>query len=107
MMHINEEPAGFGTGRALDVGSAPQLDTLSSSTTQHDAATDLGIPPAFDRRKRNPSWRDVLPVHPAADGYPRMSHKMRGLTNPIVLWSAGPSGGPRMGDDRKDPKFQL
>ncbi len=43
------------------------------------------------------SWRDVLPVHPAADLFPLMSHdellelgkdiKKNGLESPIVLWS--------------------
>src|SRR5262249_52732963 len=45
------------------------------------------------------SWRDVLPIHPAAELFPRMSAdelrtlgediKKNGLTSPIVLWEAG------------------
>jgi hypothetical protein len=44
------------------------------------------------------SWRDVLPVHPAAELFPLMSQaelkelgediKANGLTNPIVLWQS-------------------
>jgi hypothetical protein len=45
------------------------------------------------------SWRDVLPIHPAANLFPRMTPdelaalgkdiKRNGLTSPIVLWSDG------------------
>jgi hypothetical protein len=47
--------------------------------------------------KPTPSWRDVLPIHPAAELFPRMSPdelralgediKKRGLMSPIMLWS--------------------
>jgi DNA-binding Lrp family transcriptional regulator len=53
------------------------------------------------KTKPSPSWRDALPVHPAAELFPRMSEvelaalgkdiKMNGLTSPIVLWSDGRS----------------
>ena len=49
-----------------------------------------------------PSWRDVLPIHPAAELFPRMSAdeiaelaadiKKNGLKLPVVLWSPGYSG---------------
>jgi hypothetical protein len=59
------------------------------------------------------SWRDVLPIHPAADLFPRMSAdevralseeiKKSGPKSPIVLWSPGYSG-----DGVKDrPRFVL
>jgi hypothetical protein len=47
------------------------------------------------------SWRDILPVHPAANEFPRISPEelrelgkdilKNGLTSPIVLWSDGKS----------------
>jgi len=59
------------------------------------------------------SWRDVLPIHPAADLFPRMSAdevralseeiKKNGPKSPIVLWSPGYNG-----DGVKDrPRFVL
>jgi hypothetical protein len=54
------------------------------------------------------SWRDVLPIHPAADLFPMMSRdellelgediKKHGLTSPIVLWSP---------DDKRHATFLL
>ena len=48
------------------------------------------------------SWRDVLPIHPAAELFPRMTEaeiaalgediKKNGLKSPIVLWSPGYPG---------------
>jgi hypothetical protein len=45
------------------------------------------------------NWRDYLPIHPAAELFPRMTDaeldeiakdiKKRGLQQPIVLWSPG------------------
>jgi hypothetical protein len=45
------------------------------------------------------SWRDVLPIHPAAELFPRMSEdelltlgediKKRGLASAVILWSPG------------------
>jgi hypothetical protein len=47
-----------------------------------------------------PSWRDILPIHPAGDLFPPMSLDelralgadivKRGLTAPIALWRAHP-----------------
>src|SRR5215470_6161662 len=59
------------------------------------------------------NWRDVLPIHPAAELFPRMSEselrelgediKKRGLQQPIVLWSPG-----YCGDGKKDrPRYVL
>jgi hypothetical protein len=49
-------------------------------------------------KNSRPSWRDVLPIHPAADLFPLMTpDELRslgedilknGMTNPIVLWEA-------------------
>jgi hypothetical protein len=63
----------------------------------------------FKRRPKK-SWRDVLPVHPAADLFPLMSHdelielgediKRNGLTSPIVLWRADDNAVPCLLDGR-------
>jgi len=55
-------------------------------------------------------WRDVLPIHPAADLFPRMSPeelrelgediKKCGLNNPIVLWEAEKNAPPLLLDGR-------
>src|SRR5215813_9299133 len=73
---------------------------------------DLTIPPAFDRRgelsakrgddtvKTQSTWRDHLPVHPAADLFPLMSEpelrelgedikKNGGLISPITFVQVG------------------
>jgi hypothetical protein len=57
-----------------------------------------------------PSWRDVLPIHPAANLFPLMSpDELRalgddivknGLTSPIVLWCAHPKGQAQLLDGR-------
>ena len=54
-----------------------------------------------DLSEVNTSWRDVLPIHPAAELFPPMTAnelrelgadiKQNGLTSPIVLWSDGKS----------------
>jgi hypothetical protein len=56
------------------------------------------------------SWRDVLPVHPAAELFPLMSEselkelgediKKNGLTSPIVLWQADPKEREQLLDGR-------
>jgi hypothetical protein len=56
------------------------------------------------------SWRDVLPVHPAAELFPLMSEpelkelgediKKNGLTSPIVLWQADPKAPEQLLDGR-------
>jgi hypothetical protein len=57
------------------------------------------------------SWRDVLPVHPAADMFPMMSKaellelgkdiKKNGLQSPIIIWAADGSGAkPKVLDGR-------
>jgi hypothetical protein len=56
------------------------------------------------------SWRDVLPVHPAADLFPGMSEselrelgkdiKKNGLRSPIVLWAPG-------SNTDKEPSYRL
>jgi hypothetical protein len=61
------------------------------------------------------SWRDVLPIHPAADLFPRMSEselaalaediKANGLKSPVVLWVPGsPNDYP---DDSDPPRYVL
>src|SRR5215813_7363287 len=59
-----------------------------------ETATDSTAPQAQ-------SWRDTLPVHPAAELFPRMSEaelaalgkdiRKRGLTSSIAVWSDGKS----------------
>ena len=61
------------------------------------------------------SWRDVLPIHPAAELFPRMSEaelaavaediKVNGLKIPIVLWVPGSKDD--YPDDSKPPRFAL
>src|SRR5436305_1918923 len=56
------------------------------------------------------SWRDVLPVHPAAELFPMMSHeelttlgediKKNGLQVPVVLWAETKESNPFLLDGR-------
>jgi hypothetical protein len=60
--------------------------------------------------KPTPSWRDVLPIHPAAELFPLMSpaelgelgadSQANGLTSPIALWRADPKGQAQLIDGR-------
>jgi ParB-like nuclease family protein len=56
-----------------------------------------------------PSWRDVLPIHPAAELFPRIASeiaalaadiKKNGLKQPIVLWRADDKAQPQLLDGR-------
>jgi hypothetical protein len=63
------------------------------------------------------SWRDVPPIHPAAEMFQLMNEaeldalgqdiKRKGLTSRVVVWSKGPSGGKRLGDPPENPHFEL
>ena len=56
--------------------------------------------PNKPRQATAKSWRDVLPIHPAAEMFPLMSPdelrvlgediKANGLKNPVTLWAAEP-----------------
>jgi hypothetical protein len=58
-----------------------------------DQANNRSVPRNQEQPK---SWRDVLPIHPAAELFPRMSEselrelgediKKNGMTSPIILW---------------------
>jgi hypothetical protein len=77
---------------------------LGSAATDHEAQKNVGIGNARSSKPQpqNPqaaprSWRDVLPVHPAADLFPMLGRdellelgediKKNGLRCPIVIWS--------------------
>jgi hypothetical protein len=83
-----------------DLQSPPcsgQAETESSAAHQAAQEPDLAIPPFLDRRAQGrESWRDHLPVHPAANLFPPMSKdelrelgediKANGLVSSIVLY---------------------
>jgi hypothetical protein len=60
--------------------------------------------------KIHPSWRDILPIHPAAELFPLMAPdelkalgediKKNGLTSPIVLWRGDPKAQAQLLDGR-------
>jgi ParB-like nuclease family protein len=60
--------------------------------------------------KPTPSWRDVLPIHPAAELFPLMSAdelralaediRQTGLTQPIILWRANKKATAQLLDGR-------
>jgi hypothetical protein len=92
--------------------------------TTSEPDDDLDIPGFLDRRNEatprpaSPKgWRAHLKVHPAADLFPLMALdelkalgediKKNGLQQPIMLWAAGESGGPKMGSSRIGADFQL
>ena len=64
-----------------------------------DAMSNTVVTPSAQASPKTLSWRDVLPVHPAAELFPRMSEeeldalgkdiKQNGQQQPIVLWSPG------------------
>jgi hypothetical protein len=70
---------------------------FSRSAKPREGALPMPIQTESPSRK---SWRDVLPIHPAAELFPLMSPdelralgdniRKNGLTSPIVLWRANP-----------------
>jgi hypothetical protein len=88
-------PASGSSSPTLRAPEAPGKDDPA-----HPANTDLRIPPFLNRRGERTgtamSWRDHLPIHPAAELFPPMSEpelrelgediKANGLRTPIVVY---------------------
>jgi hypothetical protein len=89
--------------------TAPKGAGPDSAATDPEAQKNAGSktfrsskPQPQDPEAAPKSWRDGLPIHPAADLFPRMSAdevralseeiKKSGPKSPIVLWSPGYSG---------------
>jgi hypothetical protein len=76
------------------------MTTLNPSASNTEFSAKINVEPGLDELAQA-SWRDVLPIHPAAELFPRMSAdelrvlgkdiKTNGLTSPIVVWSDGKS----------------
>src|SRR5262249_61366782 len=83
---------------------------FSRSAKPREGALPMPIQTESPSRK---SWRDVLPIHPAAELFPPMSPdelralgediRKNGLTSPIVLWRANPKSTPRCLGGRERP----
>jgi hypothetical protein len=75
-----------------------------------DPAKRISAPTNTSERPAVKSWRDVLPVHPAAELFPRMSDEelralgedieKNGLRSPIALYRADPEGPAQLLDGR-------
>jgi hypothetical protein len=84
-------------------GAGPESAATDSETRENvgSGKSRSSKPQPSDPQAAPKSWRDVLPVHPAADLFPLMSpDELRvlgadiiknGLTSPVVLWSDGTS----------------
>ena len=88
----------------MDIGN-----DLSAQAVSNDDGLDL--PDYLDRNKpKKTSWRDILPVHPACEAFPDMSHaelielgndiKQNGLAHPVLLLKTET-------DEPKYPTYQL
>jgi hypothetical protein len=87
---------GAGLDGADDAREARRDVELGSSTIAEATKTYSLAQPAAKK-----SWRDVLPIHPAAELFPRMSKDelralgedilKHGLTSPIAVWRADPN----------------
>ena len=86
-------------------GKASALATAQTVNKGQSSSSGKTIAPASKSRSdvKQASWRDVLPVHPAAELFPLMAETdptalkelgddiiKNGLTSPIVLWRADP-----------------
>ena len=79
-------------------GAGPESAATDSETRKNvgSGKSRSSKPQPSDPQAAPKSWRDVLPIHPAADLFPLMSPdelqalgediKKNGLTSPIVLW---------------------
>jgi len=96
-------------GTTIMVAPAGEFKPRTSAKVRFELVMNIYIEPAASASEtatdsaalQAQSWRDTLPIHPAAELFPRMSEaelaalgkdiRKHGLTSPIAVWSDGKS----------------